>query len=259
VTRESADRALPGAPRIKLCGVRRVADAVLCAEAGADEIGIVLAPASRRCISLAEARAIRAALPARTALVGVFRDPTLPELIDAARAVPLSAVQLHGDAPDLAALAALRLPIYRAIHVDGPAALDAHAGVAGAGGAGVGATGAVGTGAVGTGAVGTGAGAAVSGYARVLLDGPGGGGGGARFDWALARAARSRFSSPLFVAGGLTPENVAEAVRVSVADGVDVSSGIEGEDGFKDAVRVRAFLAAATAAFDSRREQDRWS
>jgi phosphoribosylanthranilate isomerase len=240
------------APRIKLCGVRRVADAVLCADAGADEIGIVLAPASRRRVSTAEARAIRAALPARTALVGVFLDATLRELIEAARAVPLSAVQLHGEAPDLAALAALRLPIYRALQVDGTASLDALGSRGGVSGAGV-------SGAIASAAVASAAGAVLSGYARVLLDGPGGGGAGARFDWALARAARLRFSSPLFVAGGLTDENVAEAVRVSAADGVDVSSGIEGEDGFKDAVRVRAFVAAATAAFDSRREQDRWS
>jgi phosphoribosylanthranilate isomerase len=227
VTRETADRALRGAPRIKLCGVRRVADAVLCAEAGADEIGIVLAPTSRRRVSFEEARAIRAALPARTPLVGVFLDATLPELFEATRAVSLSAVQLHGNAPDLAALAALGLPIYRAVQVDGPPSLDALG--------------------------------SLSGFARVLLDGPSGGGSGARFDWALAREARGRFSSPLFVAGGLTPENVAEAVRLSAADGVDVSSGIEGDDRFKDAVRVRAFVSAATAAFDSRREQDRWS
>ena len=242
MTRESADGALRTAPRIKLCGVRRVADAALCAKAGADEIGIVLAPTSRRRVSFEEARAIRAALPARTALVGVFLDATLPELIEAARAVPLSAVQLHGNAPDLAVLAVLGLPIYRALQIDGPRSLDV-----------LGSRGGL------SGAVASGAGGVLSGFARVLLDGPAGGGSGARFDWALAREARGRFSSPLFVAGGLTPENVAEAVRLSAADGVDVSSGIEGDDGFKDAVRVRAFVSAAAAAFDSRREQDRWS
>jgi phosphoribosylanthranilate isomerase len=242
VTRESADRALRSAPRIKLCGVRRVADAVLCAEAGADEIGIVLAPSSRRRISFELARAIRAALPAHTALVGVFLDAALPDLLEATRAVPLSAVQLHGNTPDLAALAALGLPIYRGYQIHGASSLDA-----------LGSPGGV------SGAKASRAGVALSGYARMLLDGPAGGGSGARFDWALAREARGRSSLPLFVAGGLTPENVAEAVRLSAADGVDVSSGIEGEDGFKDAVRVRAFVAAATAAFDSRREQDRWS
>ena len=63
--------------RIKLCGVRNARDAVMCAEAGADEIGVVFAPRSRRCVSLQTAREIRSALPQHVPLVGVFEDADL--------------------------------------------------------------------------------------------------------------------------------------------------------------------------------------
>ena len=67
--------------KIKLCGVRTVADALLCANEGADEIGVIFAPTSRRRVTIAEAKAIRAALPARVPLIGVFLDAPLEEVI----------------------------------------------------------------------------------------------------------------------------------------------------------------------------------
>jgi phosphoribosylanthranilate isomerase len=105
--------------------------------------------------------------------------------------------------------------MYAALQVDGPAALDGLANV--------------------------------SGFHRVLLDGPAAGS-GTSFAWSLARQARRRFAGELFVAGGLTPENVAEAIRAAAPDGVDVASGIESPDGFKDPERVRAFVAAVLKA-----------
>ena len=90
--------------------------------------------------------------------------------------------------------------------------------------------------------------ARLAGFRRVLLDGPAGGGGGVPFAWSLARRARELHGGELFVSGGLTADNVAQAIRSAAPDGVDVASGIEGADGFKDPVRVRAFVAAVRGA-----------
>jgi phosphoribosylanthranilate isomerase len=191
--------------RIKLCGVRTVADALLCAGEGADEIGVVFAPRSRRRVTVEEAKAIRDALPARTPLVGVFLDASLEEVARVAAAVGLQAAQLHGAWP--ATLAPL--PLYAALQVTSEDSLQPRPGAL-----------------------------------RILLDGPSGGS-GKRFPWALAEKARALHAGELFVAGGLSAENVAEAIREARPSGVDVSGGIEGEDGFKDRARVRAFVRAA--------------
>ena len=194
---------------IKLCGIRTVADALLCAEAGADETGVVFAARSKRRVTVEEARRIQAALPPGLPLVGVFVDATLAEVESAARLAGLSAAQLHGTF--LAQPASL--PLYAALQVEGSiGALPERA-------------------------------------ARILLDGPAGGS-GIPFAWSLAGSLRARYLGPLFIAGGLAAENVAQAIRESHPDGVDVASGIEGPDGFKDAGRVRAFVAAARAAFE---------
>ena len=198
--------------RIKLCGVRRARDAELCARAGADEIGVVFAPHSRRCVTLATAREIRAALPEGARLVGVFQDAGLAEALRVAEEVGLSAVQLHGALPEPAGT----LPLYAALQVDGEAALARLAGLRG--------------------------------FRRVLLDGPAGGGGGVGFAWTLAQKARAFVAAEVFIGGGLAPQNVAQAIRAGRPDGVDVASGIEGPDGFKDPARVRDFVAAARAA-----------
>src|SRR5712664_1655563 len=198
--------------RIKLCGVRTARDAGLCAEAGADEVGVVFAPRSRRCVTVETARAIRAALPTDARLVGVFQDVDLAEALRVAGEVGLTAVQLHGRLPAPAGT----LPVYVALQVDGEPALERLT--------------------------------ALRGFQRVLLDGPAGGGGGVSFRWSLARKARERFAAEVFISGGLAPENVAQAILDARPDGVDVASGIEGPDGFKDPGRVRDFVAAARAA-----------
>ena len=189
--------------RIKLCGVRTPADALLCAEAGADEIGVIFAARSKRRVSVAEAKAIRDALPEAVALVGVFLEATLDEITRVAREVGLQAAQLHGAWP----VGPAPLPLYAALQVTGAESLQPRPGAA-----------------------------------RVLLDGPSGGS-GKSFAWELAARARS-LAAELFIAGGLTGENVAEAIRQATPDGVDVAGGIEGPDGFKDAGRVRAFVRA---------------
>jgi phosphoribosylanthranilate isomerase len=84
--------------------------------------------------------------------------------------------------------------------------------------------------------------------ARILLDGPAGGS-GKSFAWSLAAEARKLYRVPLYIAGGLNAENVGEAIRQAQPDGVDVSSGIEDQRGFKSRERVRAFVRAAKEAF----------
>ena len=194
--------------KIKLCGVRTVADALLCAEEGADEIGVIFAARSRRRVSVEDAKAIRDALPAQVPLVGVFQDTELLEVERIAREVGLQAAQLHGSWP--AARAAL--PLYAALQVVSEESLQPRPGAA-----------------------------------RILLDGPAGGS-GKNFAWSLAAKARALHGGELFVAGGLTAENVARAISEARPSGVDVASGIEGPDGFKDRERVRAFVRAAWSA-----------
>lgn len=194
--------------RIKLCGVRTVADALLCAEEGADEIGVVLAEKSRRRVTVEEAKAIRDALPAHVPLVGVFLDASLEEVARVAAAVGLQAAQLHGGWPQ----GPSPVPLYAALQVTSEESLQPRPGAV-----------------------------------RILLDGPSGGSGKA-FPWALAEKARALHRGELFVAGGLSPLNVAEAIREARPSGVDVAGGIEGENGFKDRARVRAFVRAARGA-----------
>ena len=209
---------------VKICGIRTPADALVAAEAGADMIGLILAP-SRRQIDPAAARQIVSALRGSPGgqdvmVVGVFVDEAPERIAAIAGEAGLNWVQLSGhEAVD--SVAALDLPLVKALRFDGhpseegwieqpvacdvlPVLVDAH--VAGSfGGAGV----------VG--------------------------------DWqAAARLARQR---PVLLAGGLTPDNVAEAIAVVQPWGVDVSSGVE-TDGAKDAEKIQAFIRAAKAAAD---------
>ena len=190
--------------RVKLCGVRNVRDALLCADEGADEIGVIFAEGSRRKVSVQTAREIRAALPARVPLVGVFRDASLDEVLRTVREVGLQAAQIHGAWLD----GECEVPLYAALQVSGPESLQPRPGAA-----------------------------------RMLLDGPAGGS-GKSFAWSLAAKARP-LCAELFVAGGLSPHNVAQAIAEASPDGVDVAGGIEGPDGFKDPALVRAFIRAA--------------
>jgi phosphoribosylanthranilate isomerase len=194
--------------RIKLCGMRTPEDAVFCAEAGADELGLIFAGRSKRKVTVEEARAIRRAVPLRVPIVGVFLDAPLDEVLRTVRDAGLQAAQLHG-----AWSTSDSLPFYAALQVANVESLQSRPGAA-----------------------------------RVLLDGPAGGS-GKSFAWELAAEARKLYEAPLYIAGGLTAENVAEAIREARPDGVDVSSGIEDERGFKSRERVRAFMRAAREAF----------
>jgi phosphoribosylanthranilate isomerase len=201
---------------VKICGVTSAEQAVLCAEAGASAIGVNFVSTSPRRVDVATARAIARAVraaSARTLVVGVVADLDVAAMRALRDDAELGCLQLHGDeAPET--LAALLPHAYKALRIadaSDVARADAFGGE------------------------------------HVLVDAKVAGalgGTGATFDWTLvARLARAR---KLTLAGGLTPENVADAVRVVRPFCVDVASGIEsGTPGVKDMARVRAFIAAA--------------
>lgn len=205
---------------VKICGLTRPGDAVVAAELGANYLGLVFAP-SRRQVTLRQAAEIRAALGAATALIGVFVDPTGDEVRRAVEAAGLSGVQLHGNAPEPAALEGLSW--WRGARVRPDGALEG----------------------------------VVEGVWELLLldtwvDGQAGGT-GRTFDWHGARAAvaawrRGAGTARVGVAGGLTAPNVAAAIEALRPDLVDVSSGVETAPGLKDRRRMEEFVRAVRAA-----------
>jgi phosphoribosylanthranilate isomerase len=201
--------------RVKICGVTSVKDAVMCAEAGADAIGLNFAARSPRRVDLDTARSIASALPDHIVKVGVFVDASESELRATIDVVGLGCVQLHGaESPEL--VAAFLPHAYKAIRVRGRGSLDHVAQYPGE---------------------------------HILLDAyvPGvAGGTGTTFDWELA--AEIAQSRRVTLAGGLKPGNVAEAVRAVRPYCVDIASGVESAPGRKDPAKVRALITAAKGA-----------
>ena len=203
---------------VKICGITSLEDGLAAVEAGADAVGFVFWPGSPRRIDARRARAIGAQLPPSIVRVGVFVDAGRERLARTAEAAGLDLLQLHGsDAPE--AFADLPRRAWKALRVGDdftPSAALRYEGRA----------------------------------AGLLFDGSSGsapGGTGQAFDWRRARALRPQLRF-VMLAGGLTPANVAGAVRLAAPDGVDVSSGVERSPGRKDAHRMRDFVAAARQA-----------
>ena len=202
--------------RLKVCGITRPEDAELAVEAGAWALGFILWPGSRRAVEPALAAGIARAVRRRAQLVGVFVNPTLDEVARTADLIGLTHLQLHGDeGPSFCAAAGQRTGarVIKAVRVRSRAdVVDAERF-----------------------------------HTELhLLDSPGN---GRTWDWSLAASRRSR--APLVVAGGLTPDNVGEAIAVARPWAVDVASGVEAAPGVKDPARVRAFAEAVAAADDA--------
>jgi phosphoribosylanthranilate isomerase len=206
--------------RVKICGLRTVADVQAVAAAGAAYCGLNFFPPSPRYLSLAEGRDLALAAPVGLAKVALTVDAT-DEVMDAiVEAMPLDMLQLHGhETPERVAEIRSRygLPVMKVIGVrdEGDlAALIEYSTVAD----------------------------------QIMIDAkpPKGavlpGGNGVPFDWRLV--AQRRWLRPWMLAGGLTPQNVAEAIRLTGVRQVDVSSGVESAPGVKDHARVAAFMAA---------------
>ena len=213
--------------KVKICGVRTPAIVEEAADAGADFVGLVLFAKSPRHIELEEARVLAAVARGRIGTVAVMVDPE-DDLVDGVlERVRPDLLQLHGsETPERVAAIKARtgLPVMKAIPVADAADL-ADAGDY----------------------------AASADYilfdAKPTQDARLPGGNGLPFDWQVLAG----LAPPFALSGGLTPDNVGEAIRLTGASLVDVSSGVERAVGEKDARLVRSFIEAAKAAVPQRR------
>jgi len=202
--------------KVKICGITNLPDGLAAAEAGADALGFVFYDQSPRYISIPAAAELIRQLPPLVMKVGVFANAPEDLVLRASRECGLNLLQFHGDEPPDYCLQ-FGLMSMKAFRIRDAASLQA-----------------------------------LRDYPTDawLLDtySPGKlGGTGETFNWDLALEARG-WGRPIFLAGGLTPENVAEAVQRAQPYGVDVSSGVEAAPGRKDHAKVRAFIKAAKPA-----------
>lgn len=216
---------------IKVCGIVDAANAAAVAASGVSAIGLNFYPKSKRFISN-HAAAVRSAIDNRCQAIGLFVDANRDEILRAAEAYSLDAIQLHGDEPPALIDQLAPLPVYRAIRVvngsigqtidDQLAEIRSFANLAG-----------------------------------ILIDAASVnalGGTGQTIDWAELAASKESGWPPLVLAGGLTPENVAAAVQTVLPWGVDVASGVEASPGIKDVHKVERFVQAANTASNSQPE-----
>jgi phosphoribosylanthranilate isomerase len=205
--------------QIKVCGMTNIADAEHAASHGAWAIGLIHHPGSPRYVPPDVAEGIGAALKRRCEIAGVFVNSTLEEVVDAADRENLTLLQFHGEeGPSFCTEAARRTgaKVMKAMRVTSAADIQA---------------------------------AEAFRTDFHLFDSyrhGEHGGTGRSFDWALV--AKRRSEVPMVLAGGLTPENVGEAIELAHPFAVDVVSGVEAEEGRKDHAKVERFIQAVTAA-----------
>jgi phosphoribosylanthranilate isomerase len=196
--------------RVKICGITRVDDARVAAQAGTDAIGLVFYAASPRCVDLSQAQAICRALPPFVSVVGLFVNPSREEVGTILESVPVDLLQFHGS-ESADRCAGFGRPYIKAIGmqagVDPMEVMAAHP--------------------------------CASGFLLDAYQPDIHGGGGVAFDWSRVPAGGDR---PLIVAGGLTPENVAGAIEQLRPYAVDVSSGVEQDKGIKSEAKIQAFM-----------------
>lgn len=210
------------AMEIKICGITNVKDALAAVDAGAAMLGLNFYERSPRCISLQRAQEIAKVVGGGARLVGVFVNMNVSDVLEIARAVPLSAVQLHGgESLEDCTAVAKEFAVIRALKMDAAFSATRAAEFAACTG--------------------------------LLLDTAcvEYGGSGHSFDWSSVDWQGVRVAVPLaklFLAGGLHAGNVAKAMAVAHPDVVDVCSGVEQEKGIKSVRRMREFVAAVRAA-----------
>lgn len=196
--------------RVKICGLTREADVDAAAAAGADAIGLVFHPASPRAVTPELARRLCAHLPPFVTVVGLFVDASPAVVHRVLDAVPLELIQFHGDEDPLLCASFGRRWI-KAVRMRPGLDLDAVARRY----------------------------AAAAGLLLDAYDPAVAGGTGRRFDWGRIPA---MLAPRIVLAGGLTPENVADAIRCVRPYGVDVSGGVESAKGIKDRVKIFRFM-----------------
>lgn len=207
---------MAGRVRVKICGLTRVEDVRAAVDAGADAVGFVFVPGTPRAVTMEVAASLRRAVPPFVSAVGLFVNAD-PELVrETVQAVRLDVVQLHGEeTPEVASACGRWARVIKAFRVRGPETLremPAYDAVADA-------------------------------YLLDAYVAGAHGGTGARFDWDLAVEAKA-LGKPLILAGGLKPENAAQAVARVGPFALDVSSGVEWSPGIKDAGLIARLMDA---------------
>ena len=208
--------------RVKICGVTRPEHARAAAEAGADAVGLVFYGPSPRHVTLARAREVCAALPPLVSVVGLFVNPEPHDIETVVDGLPVDLLQFHGEEPPELCAGAGK-PYVKAVRVrSGEDIVEAAARYPDA--------------------------------RALLLDAHHDvlwGGTGARFDWDVVPDDVGR---PIVLAGGLTPDNVAEAIRRVRPFAVDVSGGVESAPGEKDARSIERFMKEVASAESGERQ-----
>jgi len=205
--------------KVKICGITNEADAMLAANLGADFIGLNFYKESPRKVSLKNAKDIIAKMPPFVSVVGVFVDEPIEELVKTVKKAPLKYIQLHGaESPEYCAQAAQNTgrQVIKAFRINDEKSLEALP-------------------------------AYLESVSYFLLDAfvPGEPGGtGQIFNWDLAVKAKE-YGKPVILAGGLTPENLSEAILKVLPFGVDVASGAERLERRKDYDKLNKFIRAA--------------
>jgi phosphoribosylanthranilate isomerase len=198
---------------VKICGITSEEDALLAVAMGADAIGFNFVPSSPRFLATSRAADIAKRLPPEILTVGIFRDEARERVVELTNQAGLRAAQLHGhESEEASRWIRERVPVLIKAFPGGDPDLSR---------------------------------AAAFGADIVLLDSQSPGSGQV-FDWSLAEGAPSGLR--LLLAGGLTPDNVAEAIDRVRPWGVDVASGVESSPGLKDPTLVRRFIGAAKDA-----------
>jgi phosphoribosylanthranilate isomerase len=199
-------------PQIKICGLTRLDDALACADLGVDAIGFVFYPKSPRYVTSEKAGGMIGALPSNVLPVGVFVNESIDVIVDMVTFFGIKAVQLHGNETPrfVEDLLFLKIPIFKALYMKGEPSVEN---------------------------------AFLYNASSFLVECEKGilpGGNALKWKWEDAVDFGEHF--PFILAGGLSPDNVSEAINTAKPDAVDVSSGVEVSPGVKDIHKIRQFI-----------------